>query len=82
MDEHKGVPSWLAIVLFVVITGLALVSMRRPQLALPRAAPAPAAPSKSRLYSRYDIHNIYDPTNGTVSPGNIVRFPGGYTAPE
>ena len=26
--------------------------------------------------SRWSIINRYDPTNGTVSPGNVVRFPG------
>ena len=42
MDEHKGVTGWLAVVLFVVITGMALTTMRRFPLTLPRATPAPA----------------------------------------
>lgn len=31
--------------------------------------------------SRYNLNNRYDPTNGTVSPGNIVRFPSGTMYP-
>ncbi len=31
--------------------------------------------------SRFSVLNRYDPTNGTVSPGNIVRFPGGISFP-
>ena len=31
--------------------------------------------------SRYHISNRYDPTNGTVSPGNVLRFPGGVNYP-
>lgn len=46
------------------------------------SAPAPRGYAQRQIYSRYDVHNIYDPTNGTVSPGNIVRFPGGFTAPH
>lgn len=30
-----------------------------------------------QLKSRWSVLNYYDPTNGTVSQGNIVRFPGG-----
>lgn len=29
------------------------------------------------ILSRYNLNNRYDPTNGTVSPGNVVRFAGG-----
>lgn len=52
MDEHKGVPGWLAAALFVVITGLVLASMRQPSLASPRAVPAPAARPAPRLPMR------------------------------
>lgn len=31
--------------------------------------------------SRYSIYNRYDPTNGTISYGNIIRFPGGRCFP-
>lgn len=31
--------------------------------------------------SRWSVYNYYDPTNGTVSDGNIVRFPGGISFP-
>ncbi len=31
--------------------------------------------------ARWSILNYYDPTNGTVSPGNVVRFPGGQSFP-
>ncbi|MEN6624991.1 MAG: prepilin-type N-terminal cleavage/methylation domain-containing protein [Candidatus Sumerlaeia bacterium] len=31
--------------------------------------------------SRWSIYNYYDPTNGTVSAGNITRFPGGISFP-
>ncbi len=31
--------------------------------------------------SRWSVLNRYDPTNGTVSAGNIVRYPGGLTFP-
>ncbi|HPO10568.1 MAG TPA: prepilin-type N-terminal cleavage/methylation domain-containing protein, partial [bacterium] len=31
--------------------------------------------------SRYSILNRYDPTNGTISQGNILRFPGGLSFP-
>lgn len=31
--------------------------------------------------SRWSVLNYYDPTNGTVSAGNIVRFPGGPSLP-
>ncbi len=31
--------------------------------------------------SRYNLHNRYDPTNGTVSQGNVLRFPGGTSFP-
>ncbi|MCE5230168.1 prepilin-type N-terminal cleavage/methylation domain-containing protein [bacterium] len=31
--------------------------------------------------SRWSIYNYYDPTNGTISDGNIVRFPGGKSFP-
>ncbi|MDK2971287.1 MAG: ral secretion pathway protein [Candidatus Sumerlaeota bacterium] len=31
--------------------------------------------------SRWSVLNYYDPTNGTVSTGNVVRFPGGITLP-
>jgi len=31
--------------------------------------------------SRYHLSNRYDPTNGTVSPGNILRFPGSISFP-
>lgn len=31
--------------------------------------------------SRISVLNRYDPTNGTISPGNIVRFAGGQTFP-
>lgn len=32
--------------------------------------------------SRFSLFNRYDPTNGTVSSGNILRFPGGLSFPE
>jgi len=32
--------------------------------------------------SRYHLANRYDPTNGTISVGNIVRFPGGKSFPN
>lgn len=32
--------------------------------------------------SRFHIASRYDPTNGTVSPGNILRFPGGENFPR
>lgn len=31
--------------------------------------------------SRYNLNNRYDPTNGTVSNGNVIRFPGGMSFP-
>ncbi len=31
--------------------------------------------------SRWSVLNYYDPTNGTISAGNIVRFPGGLSLP-
>lgn len=31
--------------------------------------------------SRYNLNNRYDPTNGTVSGGNVVRFAGGQIFP-
>jgi type II secretion system protein G len=31
--------------------------------------------------SRYHLANRYDPTNGTISKGNILRFPGGESFP-
>jgi hypothetical protein len=31
--------------------------------------------------SRYNLGNRYDPTNGTISMGNVVRFPGGEEYP-
>ncbi|CAN5238489.1 hypothetical protein BH09SUM1_BH09SUM1_25640 [soil metagenome] len=31
--------------------------------------------------SRYSILNRYDPTNGTISTGNVVRFPSGQSFP-
>ncbi|MBI1290373.1 prepilin-type N-terminal cleavage/methylation domain-containing protein [bacterium] len=31
--------------------------------------------------SRWSILNRYDPTNGTISPGNIIRYPGGTSFP-
>jgi type II secretion system protein G len=31
--------------------------------------------------SRLSVLNRYDPTNGTISPGNIVRYAGGQTFP-
>jgi len=31
--------------------------------------------------SRYNLNNRYDPTNGTISMGNILRFPGGEEYP-
>lgn len=31
--------------------------------------------------SRYNLNNVYDPTNGTVSRGNVLRFPGGDSFP-
>lgn len=31
--------------------------------------------------SRYHLANRYDPSNGTVSSGNIIRFPGGTNIP-
>jgi len=31
--------------------------------------------------SRWSVLNYYDPTNGTISPGNVVRFPGGISLP-
>jgi type II secretion system protein G len=31
--------------------------------------------------SRWNINNRYDPTNGTISRGNILRFPGGESFP-
>jgi type II secretion system protein G len=31
--------------------------------------------------SRYHLANRYDATNGTVSPGNILRYPGGTSFP-
>jgi hypothetical protein len=33
------------------------------------------------IASRFNLSNRYDPTNGTVSPGNVVRFPGGSNYP-
>jgi type II secretion system protein G len=32
--------------------------------------------------SRWSCLNYYDPSNGTVSTGNIVRFPGGISFPQ
>jgi len=32
--------------------------------------------------SRYNLNNRYDPTNGSISIGNIMRFPGGVSLPE
>ena len=29
------------------------------------------------IQSVYNVNNLYDPTNGTVSPGNVIRLPGG-----
>jgi type II secretion system protein G len=38
--------------------------------------------SGDALYqSRYNLNNRYDPTNGTVSSGNVLRFPGGLSFP-
>ncbi|MEO8376469.1 MAG: prepilin-type N-terminal cleavage/methylation domain-containing protein [Candidatus Sumerlaeota bacterium] len=31
--------------------------------------------------ARWSVLNYYDPTNGTLSTGNVVRFPGGQTLP-
>jgi len=31
--------------------------------------------------SRWHLDNRYDPTNGTISPGNIIRLPGGVNFP-
>lgn len=31
--------------------------------------------------SRWNVLNRYDPTNGTISPGNVVRLPGGLSFP-
>jgi len=31
--------------------------------------------------SRYNLNNRYDPTNGTISDGNVLRFPGGLSFP-
>jgi len=31
--------------------------------------------------SRYNLNNRYDPTNGTVSAGNVLQYPGGTTFP-
>ncbi len=31
--------------------------------------------------SRYNLNNRYDPTNGTVSQGNVLRYPGGLSFP-
>ena len=31
--------------------------------------------------SRYNLNNRYDPTNGTISAGNILRYPGGTSFP-
>jgi type II secretion system protein G len=31
--------------------------------------------------SRWHIWNRYDPTNGTISPGNVIRLPGGQNFP-
>ena len=31
--------------------------------------------------SRFNLNNRYDPTNGTVSTGNVLRFPGGGNFP-
>lgn len=31
--------------------------------------------------SRYNLNNRYDPTNGTISAGNVIRFPGGGNVP-
>jgi prepilin-type N-terminal cleavage/methylation domain-containing protein len=31
--------------------------------------------------ARWSVLNYYDPTNGTVSAGNVVRFPGGLSFP-
>lgn len=31
--------------------------------------------------SRWNINNRYDPTNGTITPGNILRYPGGQSFP-
>ncbi len=31
--------------------------------------------------SRYNLNNRYDPSNGTISMGNVVRFPGGEEYP-
>lgn len=33
-------------------------------------------PGDTTHKSRFNLNNRYDPTNGTVSPGNVVRFPG------
>lgn len=33
------------------------------------------------IRTRFSVLNRYDPTNGTVSKGNIVRFPGGLSYP-
>ncbi|MGF1573860.1 MAG: prepilin-type N-terminal cleavage/methylation domain-containing protein [Sumerlaeia bacterium] len=32
--------------------------------------------------SKFNLNNRYDPTNGTISPGNVVRFAGGQTFPS
>ncbi|MBI5155343.1 prepilin-type N-terminal cleavage/methylation domain-containing protein [Candidatus Poribacteria bacterium] len=32
-------------------------------------------------YSRFRLDNRYDPTNGTISTGNILQFPGGMSFP-
>lgn len=33
------------------------------------------------IRSRFHVSNRYDPTNGTVSPGNVLRYPGGVSFP-
>jgi prepilin-type N-terminal cleavage/methylation domain-containing protein len=33
------------------------------------------------IHSAFNLNNRYDPTNGTVSPGNVIRYPGGTNFP-
>jgi hypothetical protein len=33
------------------------------------------------VVSIFNANNVYDPTNGTVSAGNVVRYPGGQNTP-
>lgn len=40
-----------------------------------------AVPDDSNYTSRYNINNRYDPTNGTMSNGRILYFPGGESFP-